>query len=112
MVVWETQLIYNGIQEAQPRAVVQGLNNLGESVHRFSVPLDSWVLLAGLLGDEEHHSTNDLRIDSSSVVDNFFTLFHLTAYFYEQLLVSLVLLRVLLFVIVSMSPGEVLKVLS
>ena len=112
MVVWETQLIYNGIQEAQTGAIVQGLYNLGEGVHGFSVPLDSWVLLARLLGNEEHHCANDLRIDPSSVVDNFFTLFHLAAYFYEQLLVSLVLLRVLLFVIVSMSPGEVLKVLS
>ena len=112
MVVGETQLIYNGIQEAQPGAVVQGLYNLGEGVHGFSVPLDSWVLLAGLLSNEEHHGAYNLRIDPSSVVDNFFTLFHLTAYFHEQLLVSLILLRVLLFVIVSMSPGEVLKVLS
>ena len=112
MVVWETQLIYNSIQEAQSGAVVQRLNNLGEGVHGFSMPLDSWVLLARLLGNEEHHCAYHLRIDPPPVVNNFFTLFHLTAYFYEQLLVSLVLLRVLLFVIVSMSPGEVLKVLS
>ena len=46
VVVGETQLIYDGIQEAQSGAVVQRLHNLGEGVHRFSVPLDSWVLLA------------------------------------------------------------------
>lgn len=112
MVVWETQLIYNSIQEAQSGAVVQRLNNLGEGVHGFSMPLDSWVLLARLLGNEEHHCAYHLRIDPPPVVNNFFTLFHLTADFHKQLLVSFILLRVLLFVVVSMSPGEVLKVLS
>lgn len=112
VVVWETQLVYNSIQEAQSGAVVQRLYNLGEGIHRFSMPLNSWVLLARLLGNEEHHCAYNLRIDPPSIVNNFFTLFHLTADFHEQLLVSLVLLGVLLFVIVSMSPGEVLKVLS
>lgn len=79
VVVWETQLVHNGVQEDEAGTVVQGMHDLLEGVHRLSMPLDSRLLLTSLLCDEEHDSTDDLCVDPSPIVDHFLALFHLVA---------------------------------
>lgn len=74
------------------------MHDLLEGVHRLSMPLDSRLLLASLLCDKEHDSTDDLGIDPSSIIDQFLALFHLVADLSNEWLVP--------------CSGEVLEVFS
>ena len=69
VVVWEAQLVHDGVQEDEAGTVVQGMHDLLEGVHRLSVPLDSRLLLTSLLCDKEYNSTDDLCVDPSSIID-------------------------------------------
>lgn len=73
MVVRESQLIHNGIQEALSGAVVQLVDNLLESV---SV-LHASFILACLLSNVQNYRANDVLVDVSFTINDDFTLFHL-----------------------------------
>ena len=79
VVVWEAQLVHDGVQEDEAGTVVQGMHDLLEGVHRLSMPLNSRLLLTSLLCDKEYNSTDDLCVDPSSIIDYFLALLHLVA---------------------------------
>ena len=98
MSAWISQLIDNGIKEAQPGLIVKSLHNLLESI---GISLLSWplrALLSGSIRQMKNNGTDDIGVDSPSAIDDLFTPFHLSADLMDELLVS--------------CPGIVLEIFS
>jgi hypothetical protein len=106
VVVWEPQLIDDGIQEAVPGGVVELIDHLLEGVPVFNAR----VVLACLVGDEEDHSADDVLVDSSFAVHDYLGLLHLETDLLDELHVSTVSLEVFKIVFQVHEGQEVLIV--
>jgi hypothetical protein len=74
------------------------------------VLLDSRLLLARLIGDEEHHRADHVRVDSPSSVDDLLALLHLVANLGDELWISCPC--VVLEVLSEVHQGEVVVVVG
>ena len=82
MVVWEPELIDDGVQEAESSFIVESVHDQLES---FSVFEQGFLLVYWIVCDKQHYSTYHVLADSPSSVYKFFALLHFVANLIHQL---------------------------